>query len=794
MRTSRDFKRTISEIILGFFVFSTIVPAPTAYAASNDDKVVYPLKEISKLECRFSDFKDLKSSCKETLPVLKTKDYRKYATQGWGYNKYTRLYTVLWWASYKYGWDVWHGGHIWTDIATAKWTPVYSIAKWKVIRAKKDNMLWNFVTIEHKIRGKKVFSNYAHLSKINVKVWTSVHAGTKIWEVWSTWNSTWNHLHFQIDLDTPFHPYYYDYKACPFSYYKITEDGVCYDELDKNTIDPLLFLETGGKILDDFSSKKVKKKASNLIAREDLSIFDRTVYIWYSASDIVKVQEIYKKLGYYKGDINGKYEDLESSVIKYQIAKWVIKNKSEYGAGRFGPKTRFTTKRDYLEYLDSGSKETTVEVVEKKTTKAQKIERASLMSREEIEKKEVEDFLKYNNVELYFNGSNGNIWKDTTETLKLKITTKKGRNFKWVMPGWMTFVVNSDLVSVFPQKLFYFTDWKRDIKLSWLKEGNTNLYVKIGNEVIKTIPLKIYKSGEAIYPQSSKIISPSKITIWDSATGIALMKDWAGKSLINIQYGSTFKLKASEGNKVCLKTGSIKNVKRIYTSKCGEDEYKDEIDFDFSDTVWGLVIFDYKAKTKNLNVQVINNYNNKVLSKKTVAVSNPKGLNKNYAYTNEVMDMLEKWVVNWIKKGYFLEKRWLTQRDAFTWTQNALYAMKADVYDSESKQEIENNLAKIKKALPYSSRTKTITRQDFLDLTNTYLVLDKHYSNWYVEYKDVDSVTSNKLAKVFDKDTTWKDKFGDTHFRPEAKITRWEWAFFIAKTLEKSAQAYLTLR
>jgi hypothetical protein len=68
--------------------------------------VVYPLKEISKLECRFQDFDQLNSNCKQKLPVLNTKDYKKYAKKNDGYNEFTRLYTVLWGSSYKYGWDV----------------------------------------------------------------------------------------------------------------------------------------------------------------------------------------------------------------------------------------------------------------------------------------------------------------------------------------------------------------------------------------------------------------------------------------------------------------------------------------------------------------------------------------------------------------------------------------------------------------------------------------------------------------------------------------------------------------
>jgi len=44
-------------------------------------KIVYPLNEISKLECRFQKFSDLGSECKQKLPVLHTKDYKKYATK-----------------------------------------------------------------------------------------------------------------------------------------------------------------------------------------------------------------------------------------------------------------------------------------------------------------------------------------------------------------------------------------------------------------------------------------------------------------------------------------------------------------------------------------------------------------------------------------------------------------------------------------------------------------------------------------------------------------------------------------
>jgi len=80
MKTTQDFKRFLSELTLGIFLVTSINPVP-AIAAYSSDKLIYPLKQISKLECRFNDFKDLKSNCIQSLPILHTKDYKKYSTK-----------------------------------------------------------------------------------------------------------------------------------------------------------------------------------------------------------------------------------------------------------------------------------------------------------------------------------------------------------------------------------------------------------------------------------------------------------------------------------------------------------------------------------------------------------------------------------------------------------------------------------------------------------------------------------------------------------------------------------------
>jgi len=71
-------KKYSAIVTLAMLVFQMLIPVHTS-AASKD--LIYPIKEISKLECRFEDFDTLSSNCKQSLPILKTKDYNKYAKQ-----------------------------------------------------------------------------------------------------------------------------------------------------------------------------------------------------------------------------------------------------------------------------------------------------------------------------------------------------------------------------------------------------------------------------------------------------------------------------------------------------------------------------------------------------------------------------------------------------------------------------------------------------------------------------------------------------------------------------------------
>lgn len=764
--------RYTSILTIWMMMFHTLIPFQVS-AASNDE-IVYPLKEISKLECRFEDFDKLSSDCKMSLPILHTADYNKYATLNWGYNDYTRLYTVLWGSSYKYGWDVWNGGHQGTDIATAKGTPVYSIASGTVIEAG-TNVGWGkYVSVQHTIRWETIVSNYAHLSKINVSKWDRVDVSEKIGEVGSTWNSTGNHLHFQIDLASTFHPYYYDWNACPYSYYDITEKWVCFDELAKNTFDPLEFLETSGAIVDEIvtSSTIENKKVELSITKTSLTdVLSTTVYYGYGTSfDVKNVQELYKLLGYYNGQITWDYSDVEESIIDYQLSRWVISDKNEDGAGWFGPKTRAQTKLDYNSYLANWGEVVSIvvqEETEAETTIESKqtntVSRVNLKTREEIEKQEMDMFLWKYDIKFADTASQVEVGKQKSTTLS--VTDSRGRGYKWNTPWNVTFVYDTAIVSVFPESFYSFTDGTRDIKITGLKEGNTKVTMKIGNVEIKTFSVSVGQEWVKQSADGAQLFLNSSAVLWSNATGIVLLKDQYGTNLIRSEFAGSITVDSNKDAMYCIKRGRLQDIKEIYTRKCFDDEFTDNLTYTYADTIEWILVFDYKVFTTwSVNLSVTKA--GQEITERNVTVGMPKDIDASYVYNDEVKESLLSWISSTNSQWNFKATANITRKDAVDWIYNSmqdLWVKNNDIYAEDTS-------------------FKEVSREEYLELVNKYLgerIID---TSWF-DYRDAEQEVWNTVAALLWNTYKWKDQFGENYFQPDKEINRWEAAYLLVHAL-----------
>lgn len=78
--------------------------AQTTFAASD---FVYPLGQIAKSSCKRQAWSELGTDCKMDLPKIANADYSKYKND----TSYRRIYSVLWGATYDFGWDTGYGSH-----------------------------------------------------------------------------------------------------------------------------------------------------------------------------------------------------------------------------------------------------------------------------------------------------------------------------------------------------------------------------------------------------------------------------------------------------------------------------------------------------------------------------------------------------------------------------------------------------------------------------------------------------------------------------------------------------------
>lgn len=193
----------------------------------------YPIQQVTINNCIAEQ-----ETCTMMLPRILDANYDAYRSN----SIYRRIYTVLRGATYPGQRDQWAGSHKGVDIASIPKTPIYAIQSGTVIEAWRRGNRGNVIVIEHIYNGSNIYSSYAHMGAIFVKQWDTVWAGQNIGEVGDTGNTSWPHLHFQIDTNQngvyPFHFY-----NCPWTLADIVNDWLCRNQLIQNTVDPIAFLE-----------------------------------------------------------------------------------------------------------------------------------------------------------------------------------------------------------------------------------------------------------------------------------------------------------------------------------------------------------------------------------------------------------------------------------------------------------------------------------------------------------------------------------------------------------------------
>jgi len=128
-------------------------------------------------------------------------DFPVGAPDGRGYSNGENAGPNDGWGFSEWNGAVWHPGEDWNRGAGEAdfGDPVYSIEGGKIIVAKNYGLSWGrVILIEHKFGSQRIYSQYAHLSKIDKVAGDTVKRGEKIGNIGNA-NGIWaSHLHFEI--------------------------------------------------------------------------------------------------------------------------------------------------------------------------------------------------------------------------------------------------------------------------------------------------------------------------------------------------------------------------------------------------------------------------------------------------------------------------------------------------------------------------------------------------------------------------------------------------------------------
>lgn len=191
------------------------------------------------------------------------------------WHRFTVLYS---WNYLPWDFNEWVWSHPWVDIFPEyPHQEVFNILSWEVIKSEETPVCWKHIVIKHEFapdpedlsKTTTLYSCYLHLSENTAKVWEYLDEWVLIWKTWNTGNTSWEHLHFQIDKEAPYHSYWpYTLKDTEEACVSFSEGvNLCLwlDNLKKYTINPLVYLDK----VSEYRSKNNKVEILQVYEEEE---------------------------------------------------------------------------------------------------------------------------------------------------------------------------------------------------------------------------------------------------------------------------------------------------------------------------------------------------------------------------------------------------------------------------------------------------------------------------------------------------------------------------------------------
>ncbi|MDD2515831.1 MAG: M23 family metallopeptidase [Candidatus Gracilibacteria bacterium] len=442
---------------------------------------------------------------------------------------------------------------------------------------------------------------------------------------------------------------------------------------------------------------------------------------------------------------------------------------------------------DPILFLEKGANFNNAEkVIEqiKEEQKKVKVDPNALETRQKIIDDEISEFFKKYNIDIKSGVLGDNFEVGKTYNFRVSVNSNGGK-FSGTLPGTgIDVVYDKKALKIFPEQILLIEKGVRDFSFVGLKSGQYFVEFKIGKKILFTKTLNIYKPGEFLKPTDIKIISTKKTSyLGDEFSAFVVFRNKYGSYQYNIPYNGKYVLKLLKGY------GKMCNISNSKQRKCIDfSKTVREMEFEYKDTINGILLYNFiPTDFAPVEFAVYEKGTGKTMGKALflVNINNPKDLDKQYLYYDELISSLKKGIFR-LKDGYTIKDRSLLGKQFKTTIDNYLsYKWLKAGDDKNAKQKAQYNLSKWRNESSAIDDYRKFTRGEASKLIFTILEKDNYPSNkkYFIDQK---GDFENYITTLYEYYSfKWKDSFGERYFQPNKEITIGEFIYLFEKITEK---------
>ncbi len=328
----------------------------------------------------------------------------------------------------------------------------------------------------------------------------------------------------------------------------------------------------------------------------------------------------------------------------------------------------------------------------------------------------IQKFLSTYNINLSTNKLVINKWSSKKVYLYIKNKRTK-RWFNWSIPEDIKLVYSKKgVISAVPNsKIKYISEWKRVIRINWLKSWTENIFVKFWNKTLWVVNVTVVDNSKMLDVKSAYAKIYGDVYVWDSNIAVVSFvdKNWYEIKTNNFKW--RYNIFVSNWYICKVNINSSYQLKRLKYYKCEKDKMFSSVDIEGKDTIWGKYIFKiYPLNKWPVKIYVLDKYRKQIWSSFVKIAKLPKDVKKiNVKYKDKIIFWFRQWYIQLYKNWYFSPHFDLKWKDLKLWIWNK-YRKKLNIKDYEkiTYEKFKNIMSSIWRNINIRSSKKIISRQE----------------------------------------------------------------------------------